>query len=57
LGGSNAQRDLFLQMLVDAAMREHRREIAAEILAHETATRALPPADRAGYAEAARWLA
>jgi hypothetical protein len=57
LGGSNAQRDLFLQMLVDAAMREDRREIVAEILAHETATRALPPTQRAGYAAAAHWVA
>jgi hypothetical protein len=56
LGGSNAQRDLFVQMLVDAAMRLGRRELVAEIVDHETRTRALPPSDRAGYAEAARWL-
>ena len=56
LGGSNAQRDLFFQMLVDAAMKAGRRDIVAEIVAHETASRALPPAKRAGYAPAARWL-
>ncbi|HEX6441724.1 MAG TPA: hypothetical protein VF007_06010 [Stellaceae bacterium] len=28
----------------------------AEVIAHETATRALDPAERAGYAAAARWL-
>jgi tetratricopeptide (TPR) repeat protein len=56
LGGSNAQRDLFTQMLVDAAMNTSRRDIVAEVIAHETRTRALPPAARAGYAAAARWL-
>jgi tetratricopeptide (TPR) repeat protein len=56
LGGSNAQRDLFTQMLVDAAMKMSRRDIVAEVIAHETRTRALPPAARAGYAAAARWL-
>ena len=56
LGGSNAQRDLFFQMLVDAAMRAGRRDIVAEIIAHETAARALAPAERAGYAGAARWV-
>jgi hypothetical protein len=56
LGGSNAQRDLFMQMLVDAAMKGGRRELVGEILAHETGTRAVPPDARAGYAAAARWL-
>lgn len=56
LGGSNAQRDLVMQMLIDAAMKSGRREIAAEIITHETASRALPPSRRAGYAVAARWL-
>lgn len=56
LGGSNAQRDLFFQMLVDAAMQTGRRDIVSEVLAHQTATRASPPAERAGYAAAARWL-
>jgi hypothetical protein len=57
LGGSNAQRDLFTQMLLDAAMRAGRRDLAGEIVAHEAACRAVPPAGRAGYAAAARWLA
>ena len=57
LGGSNAQRDLFTQMLVDAAMQAGRRDLVAEVIAHEAATRAVPPTERAGYAAAARWLA
>jgi uncharacterized protein (DUF736 family) len=56
LGGSNAQRDLFVQMLVDAAIKASRRDIVDEVIAHEARTRAIPPAARAGYAAAARWL-
>jgi tetratricopeptide (TPR) repeat protein len=56
LGGSNAQRDLFTQMLIDAAMKAGRRDVVAEMIAHETATRAIPPSRRAGYASAAGWL-
>jgi hypothetical protein len=56
LGGSNAQRDLFFQMLIDAAMGANRRDVVAAMIAHETATRNLPPTRRAGYAAAARWL-
>lgn len=57
LGGSNAQRDLFMQMLLDAAVKAARRDLVGEMIAHEAATRAVPPAERAGYAAAARWLA
>jgi hypothetical protein len=56
LGGSNAQRDLFAQMLIDAAMKADRRDIVTEMIAHETATRTVPPSARAGYAAAAQWL-
>ena len=56
LGGSNAQRDLFFQMLIDSAMKADRRDVVSSMVAHETATRALPPMHRAGYAAAARWL-
>jgi tetratricopeptide (TPR) repeat protein len=56
LGGSNAQRDLFFQMLIDSAMRAERRDVVAAMIAHETTTRAVPPTQRAGYAAAARWL-
>jgi hypothetical protein len=56
LGGSNAQRDMFFQMLIDAAMKAGRRDVVSEMIAHETATRAMPPTQRAGYAAAARWL-
>jgi tetratricopeptide (TPR) repeat protein len=56
LGGSNAQRDMMMQMLVDSAMRAGRRALVAEMIAHETTTRAVPPTVRAGYAAAANWL-
>ena len=56
LGGSNAQRDLFTQMLVDAATRVDARDLVGEMIAREAATRDVPPTARAGYAAAARWL-
>ncbi len=56
LGGSNAQRDLFRQILIDSAMRADRRDLVAAMIAEETATHAAPPTERAGYATAARWL-
>ena len=56
LGGSNAQRDLFFQMLVDAAMKAGRRELVAEIIVQQNSTRSAPADGRAGYAAAARWL-
>lgn len=56
LGGSNAQRDLFTQMLIDSAMKAGQRDVVAEMIAHETATRTVPPDQRVGYAAAARWL-
>jgi tetratricopeptide (TPR) repeat protein len=57
LGGSNAQRDLFTQMLLDAAMQAGCRDIVGDMITHETATRSVPPRERAGYAAAAGWLA
>jgi tetratricopeptide (TPR) repeat protein len=56
LGGSNAQRDLFFQMLIDSAMKAECRSVVAASITHETATRSVPPTRRAGYAGAARWL-
>jgi tetratricopeptide (TPR) repeat protein len=56
LGGSNAQRDMFLQMLVDAAVRTGHRELVADLLAEQRSAHAAPPAERSGYAAAARWL-
>jgi len=47
LGGSNAQRDLFFQMLADSAMRVERQDLVASLV---------PPVERAGYAAPARWL-
>lgn len=56
LGGSNAQRDMFFQMLIDAAMKADRRNVVSAMISHETASRPVPPVQRAGYAAAARWL-
>jgi hypothetical protein len=56
LGGSNAQRDLFRQILIDSAMKADRRDVVAAMIAEETATRGIAPTGRAGYATAARWL-
>jgi hypothetical protein len=39
IGGSHAQRDLFTQILVDAATRAGRREVARAVLAERTAAR------------------
>ncbi|HSU05000.1 MAG TPA: tetratricopeptide repeat protein [Acetobacteraceae bacterium] len=50
LGGSNAQRDIFLQMLADGAMKTGQREMVAAMLADQTSS------SRSGYAAAARWL-
>jgi len=56
LGGSAAQRDVFRQILIDSAMKADRRDVVAAMIADETATHAVPPRQRAGYAAAARWL-
>jgi tetratricopeptide (TPR) repeat protein len=56
LGGSGAQRDLFMQLLIDAAVKAGRRDVVDDMIAHERATRAIPPTERTGYAGAARWL-
>jgi len=56
LGGSNAQRDLFTQMLIDAAMRAERGDVVAAMIAHETETRRVLPGERVGYSRAAEWL-
>jgi hypothetical protein len=39
IGGSHAQRDLFDQLLIDAAHRGHRFDVAAELLAERTSRR------------------
>jgi hypothetical protein len=56
LGGSNAQRDVFFQMLIDSAVKADCRDVVSVMIARETAIRAVPPTQRAGYAAAARWL-
>jgi hypothetical protein len=37
-------------------MKADRRDVVAAMIAHETATRSVPPVERSGYAAAARWL-
>jgi hypothetical protein len=37
-------------------MKADRRDVVADMIAHETATRTVPPDQRVGYAAAARWL-
>jgi tetratricopeptide (TPR) repeat protein len=39
IGGSHAQRDLFEQLLIDAARRGHRLDVATELLAERTSRR------------------
>jgi len=56
LGGSNAQRDLFRQILIDSAMKANRRHVVGAMIADEAATHTVPPTERVGYAVAARWL-
>lgn len=56
LGGSNAQRDLFRQILISSAVQADRRDVVAAMIADEAARCAVPPTRRAGYAAAARWL-
>jgi hypothetical protein len=56
LGGSNAQRDLFRQILIDSAVKADRRDVVASMIAEEMASRSVRPTDRVGYAKAAYWL-
>jgi hypothetical protein len=56
LGGSNAQRDLFTQILIDSAVKAEQRDVVAAMIAHETTARTVAPHQRVGYANAARWL-
>jgi hypothetical protein len=56
LGGSNAQRDVFRQMLVDSAMKADRRDVVAGMIAEEAGSHRVPPGQRVGYAAAAKWL-
>ena len=56
LGGSNAQRDMFYQMLIDAAVKAGRRDVVSAMIAHETASRAVPPIATRRICSAARWL-
>jgi hypothetical protein len=56
LGGSNAQRDIFTQMLIDAAMKAGRRDLVAEMITAEASGRTVPPASRTGFAAASAFL-
>jgi len=57
IGGSHAQRDLFTEMLLDAALRSGRTALARSILADEAKARPIPLDKRRAYAEAAGLLA
>ena len=57
LGGSNAQRDMLHQMLAHVAMKAGQRGVVQTLMAHEIATRTIPPTQRVGYAAPARWAA
>ncbi|MGH7719033.1 MAG: tetratricopeptide repeat protein, partial [Gemmatimonadaceae bacterium] len=46
IGGSHAQRDLFEQLLIDAAWRARRLDVAATLLEERTASR---PGNRWGW--------
>ena len=50
LGGSHAQRDIFRQMLADAAARGGRRDVLRVVLAEESAGRSIPLTSRRGFA-------
>ncbi|MGE0715708.1 MAG: tetratricopeptide repeat protein [Alphaproteobacteria bacterium] len=50
LGGSHAQRDIFRQMLADAAARGGRRDALRVVLAEEQVGRTLPLTRRRGFA-------
>ncbi|MDE2515649.1 MAG: hypothetical protein KGL12_06465 [Rhodospirillales bacterium] len=55
LGGSNAQRDVVLQMLLVSAMRSGARDLVAAMLGDAGALYGAPAGSRIGYAEAAQW--
>jgi hypothetical protein len=53
MGGSHAQRDLFFQLLVDAAARENRRDLVQLLLGEIGALGLEHLAERSSYADAA----
>jgi hypothetical protein len=53
LGGSHAQRDVLVQLCLDAAVKAGRADAARAVLEREAARHPVPPARRVGYAEAA----
>ncbi len=56
IGGSYAQRDIFFQLLADAARQENRRDIAAIVVNDAAAAGFADPQHRVGYREAAALL-
>ena len=52
MGGSHAQRDLFYQLLIDAAMKSNRRDIVALLLDEISAVGVDHLAERSSYADA-----
>jgi hypothetical protein len=57
LGGSHAQQDVLEQLFLDVALRAGRQDAARRLLERVAARRPVPPAQRSGYAEAARAIA
>jgi tetratricopeptide (TPR) repeat protein len=53
LGGSHAQRDVLVQLCLDAAVKAGRADAARAVLEREAARHPVPPGRRVGYAEAA----
>lgn len=54
LGGSNAQRDMMMQMLLDSAVRADERALVGAMLTEARQTHGLPPERRAGWAAVLR---
>lgn len=54
LGGSHAQRDVFHQLFIHAAMKAGRTDLVRQHLDHARATHPVAPRDRIGYAAAAQ---
>lgn len=54
LGGSHAQQDVLVQLYLDSAIKAEATERVRTLLERERSRHPVPPAKRAGYAEAAR---
>jgi hypothetical protein len=48
LGGRNAQRDVFRQMLIDSAMKADRRDVVEAMIGEEAGSHCVAPGQRVG---------